>query len=91
MNERIRELEEEVATVRAQLNRYTVDRCYTSSKLVAAQKDAERYRWLRGMLDEDSLRVTIPEAADQDGMFTFEAIDAAIDKALAKLNGEEPT
>lgn len=49
-------------------------------QLQEAQRDAERYRWLRGVLDNDEITDGLHEAF----MKGLSALDAAIDAAIAK-------
>lgn len=45
-------------------------------------RDAARFNWLIRKLDEDALFRVLPQAADLNGIFTFEAIRKHIDAAL---------
>lgn len=51
------------------------------AELEALQRDAERYRWLRGMIYDDRVIV------EADRMLHGEALDAAIDAAM---KGDKP-
>ena len=51
--------------------------------LESAEKDAERYRWLRDTNNAEGLRIFNAPAACQDA----EWLDAAIDAALAQMAG----
>ncbi|WP_045769529.1 hypothetical protein [Xanthomonas albilineans] len=82
----IRELREDKREMAAEAKKYAEEAGRLAALLHDAQRDAERYRWLRDCDSdgEDMVIIRGEKGRHTDALLSLDQLDAAIDTAIAK-------